>query len=36
MLSDEIKQSKKDKIVLYHIDLLLSEMQAILAKLSRE
>lgn len=36
MLSDEIKQSKKDKIVLYHIDLLFSEMQAILAKSSRE
>lgn len=36
MLSDEIKQSKKDKIVLYHIDLLFSEMQAILAKFSRE
>ena len=36
MLSDEIKQSKKDKIVLYHIDLLFSEIQAILAKSSRE
>lgn len=36
ILSDEIRQNKKDKIVLYHIGLLLSDMQAILDKLSHE